>query len=168
MSLSGHWPQVWARTQALDGEPDGLSGCLLSMLAAHLTERGTLVRLVPNQTEDGVAQQEKLCLLGCFTVPRFHFASEQTADVLMRCADSRHERAAAGARRPGSPGKAGHLCKGACDVSAACQRGCCSKNPASCRSCLPATPQCGVLGSQRLRQPSSPCAPQRPGSGKMP
>ena len=35
--------QVWARTQALDGEPDGVNGFLLSMLAAHLTDRGTLV-----------------------------------------------------------------------------------------------------------------------------
>lgn len=36
--------QVWARAQGLEGEPDGINGALLSLLAAHLTASGALVR----------------------------------------------------------------------------------------------------------------------------
>ena len=76
LSLSGQWPQVWARTQALNGEPDGLNGCLLSMLAAHLTERGTLVRLLPKpnpKAERAAGSTLFPEVLDC--------AGEQTADV---------------------------------------------------------------------------------------
>lgn len=36
--------QVWARAQGLEGEPDGINGALLSLLAAHLAASGALVR----------------------------------------------------------------------------------------------------------------------------
>ena len=35
---------MWARAQGLEGEPDGINGALLSLLAAHLTASGALVR----------------------------------------------------------------------------------------------------------------------------
>lgn len=38
--------QVWARAQALEGEPDGFNSALLSLLAAHLTASGTLVPIL--------------------------------------------------------------------------------------------------------------------------
>ena len=36
--------QVWARAQGLQGEPDGINGAVLSLLAAHLAASGALVR----------------------------------------------------------------------------------------------------------------------------
>jgi hypothetical protein len=41
--------QVWARAQGLEAEPDGINGFLLSMLAVHLTDKGTLVGKPPSR-----------------------------------------------------------------------------------------------------------------------